>query len=213
MTNWWPRDETSEDPKIFRPFGEVPQYWYNFRMTETPTQTTTARVQRIWCNAQITKKMEDVFVNLVLNQAQQGENIAEYVVYLTTLGGSPFSALNLYNFLKSLPQTTTVYNMGTVYSAGVIFFLGFQNRFGVPDCSFMIHPTTTSRNFIPETLSVFDLSTELEKLKATDDKTHEVILKETTTGAAKPFTLKGSRSTASSRSAWTRVSKGEERRV
>lgn len=157
--------------------------------TSVPTEPTD-KVQHIFCNAQITKKMEDVFINIVLNQAQKGEDITEYVVYLTTLGGSPFCALDLYNFLKALPQKTTVYNMGTVYSAGMLFFLGFQTRFGVQDCTFMIHQTTTSRPYIPETLSVFDLATEMEKLRAIDDKTHQIIEKETTNRAKTPLSLK-----------------------
>ena len=107
-----------------------------------PTQQPQNDVQHIWCSVGITKKMEDVFIGYILNQ---GQRVSEYVVYLSTLGGSPFSGVTLYNFMKSIPQKTTVYNMGIVASAGVPFFLAFQNRVGVPDCSFMIHQTTLPR--------------------------------------------------------------------
>ena len=148
-----------------------------------------ASVQHIWCNASITKKMEDVLVSFIVGDAQNNKNVSEYIVYLSTLGGSPFSALNLYSFLKSLPQKTTVYNMGTVYSAGVILFLGFQNRFGVADCSFMIHQTTTPKAPWPEFMSVSDLKTEMEKLKSTDERTHLIIEKETKVRAKIPLSL------------------------
>lgn len=157
--------------------------------TET-LQAPTNIVQHIWCSASITKKMEDVFIGFICNQAQQGLNVSEYIVYLSTVGGSPFSAISLYNFLKSLPQKTTVYNMGTVYSAGVLFFLGFQNRLGVPDCSFMIHQTTISKALLPESLSVFDLKTQEEMLRATDEKTHRIIEKETRLKAKTPLLIK-----------------------
>jgi ATP-dependent protease ClpP protease subunit len=146
-------------------------------------------VQHIWCSASITKKMEDVFIGFICSQAQQGKDISEYVVYLTTVGGNPFSAISLYNFLKSLPQKTTVYNMGTVYSAGVLFFLGFQNRRGVPDCSFMIHQTMLPKTSLPEWFNIFDLNTKEEELRAMDENTYRIIEKETSQQAASPLHL------------------------
>lgn len=157
-------------------------------MTED-IQPITGKVQHIWCSVNITKKMEDVFIGFILNQAQNKVNVSEYVVYLSTLGGSPFSAISLYNFVKSIHQKTTVYNMGNVASAGVPFFLGFQTKIGVPNCSFMIHQTTIPRLFLPEQINVFDLKTQMGNLSATDDKTHKIILKETLPHASKPLTL------------------------
>jgi ATP-dependent protease ClpP protease subunit len=154
-----------------------------------PTQTQTPpKVQHIWCSVLISKKMEDVFTGFILNQAQTGQNISEYVVYLSTIGGSPFSAISLYNFIKSIPQKTTVYNMGQVASAGVPFFLSFQTRIGVPDCSFMIHQTTMPRTALPEQFNVFDLETQKTALSATDEKTQKIILKETASRGSKNLT-------------------------
>jgi len=149
----------------------------------------TPKIQHIWCSATISQKMEDVFTGFINNQAQTGQNITEYVVYLSTLGGSPFSAVNLYNFIKSIPQKTTVYNMGSVFSAGVPFFLGFQNRIGVPDCSFMIHQTTLPRTALPEQFNLFDLETQKAILLATDEKTQKIIQKETSGKGTKTLTL------------------------
>jgi ATP-dependent protease ClpP protease subunit len=140
--------------------------------------------------------MEDVFIGLICNQAQTGQNISEYIVYLSTPGGSPLSAINLYNFIKSIPQKTTVYNMGFVYSAGVPFFLSFQTRIGVPDCSFMIHQTTLPRAVLPEQFNVFDLDTQRASLKATDEKTQLITLKETASRASHPLTEEAIREAA-----------------
>jgi len=132
--------------------------------------------------------MEDVFTGFINNQAQAGQGISEYVVYLATLGGSPFSAITLYNFVKSIPQKTTVYNMGMVASAGVPFFLSFDTRVGVPDCSFMVHQTMLPRTVLPENFNVFDLDTQKGTLAATDDKTQKIIVKETASRGSKPLT-------------------------
>ncbi len=149
----------------------------------------TPKIQHIWCSASLTKKMEDVFTGFINNQAQTKQNISESVVYLSTLGGSPFSAVTLYNFIKSIPQKTTVYNMGSVFSAGVPFFLGFQHRIGVPDCSFMIHQTTLPRTALPEQFNLFDLETQKATLLATDDKTQKIIHKETLSKGTKSLKL------------------------
>lgn len=152
-------------------------------------QIQQKKIQYIWCSATITKKMEDVFTAFINNQAQSGQNISEYVVCLSTLGGNPFYAVNLYNFVKSIPQKTTVYNMGSVFSAGVPFFLGFQNRIGVPDCSFLIHQTTLPRTTLPEQFNLVDLETQKTTLLATDDKTQKIIQKETAGKGQKTLNL------------------------
>ena len=153
------------------------------------TQKGEPKVQHIWISGTLTKKLEDVLVGFICNQAQGAAGISEYVVYLSTLGGSPFCAVNLYNFIKSIPQKTTVYNMGNVFSAGVPFFLGFQNRIGVADCSFMIHQTTLPRTALPEQFNMFDLDTQKATLLATDDKTQKIIQKETASKGEKTLTL------------------------
>lgn len=157
-------------------------------MPEEQLPAKEPKIVHIWCSVTISKKMEDVFTGFINNQAQTGQNISEYVVYLSTLGGSPISAINLYNFIKAIPQKTTVYNMGNVSSAGVTFFLGFQTRIGVPDCSFMVHQTTLPRTALPENFSVFDLETQKVTLSETDKKTQKIIVKETSLKASKPLT-------------------------
>jgi ATP-dependent protease ClpP protease subunit len=151
-------------------------------------ESPPANVQHIWCSAAISKKMEDVFVGFILGQAQSGKRIDRYVVYLSTLGGSPFSAVTLYNFIKSLPQETMVYNMGTVASAGVPFFLAFKQRLGVPGCSFAIHQTTTSKAALPDQLSASELKTQAASLEITDKRTQAIIETETKGRGSNPLT-------------------------
>lgn len=166
---------------------------------------SAAPIQHIWCSAAISQKMADVLIGYICNQAQTGKNIAEYIVYLSTLGGSPFSAVVLYNFIKSISQKTTVYNMGTVASAGVPVFLAFQNRVGVPGCSFMIHPTTIPKAILPDQLSALDLKTQENNLQATDDKTHLIIERETQQRAKMRLTIREIAAFASESKTFTEV--------
>jgi ATP-dependent protease ClpP protease subunit len=155
----------------------------------SPEQTSNPeKIQHIWCSVEITKKMEDVLIGFILTQAQNNENISEYVVYLSTTGGNPFAAISLYNFIKSIPQKTTVYNMGTVASAGVPFFLAFQKRIGVPDCSFMVHQTALSQNSLADNVTVFEMETQKVSLEATDEKAQKIIVKETASKGTKSLT-------------------------
>lgn len=151
-----------------------------------PAQTQSI-IQYIWCTAAISKKLEDTFCQFIISQLQKGTQVKEYIVYMSTIGGDPFAGVNLYSFLKSLPIKTTVYNMGLIASAGVPFFLGFQNRYGSPSCSFMIHQTTVSKNSFPENVNMFDLQTQMQLLEATDKKTIGVIELETKTKATSPL--------------------------
>jgi hypothetical protein len=58
--------------------------------------------------------------------------------------------MELYTFFKARPERTTIYNMSSVDSAGVLFFLGFESRFGVPASSFTVHQTKFSKAMLPE---------------------------------------------------------------
>ncbi len=100
----------------------------------------------------------------------------------------PYAGVNLYSFLKSLSIKTTAYNMGMVASAGVPFFLGFDTRIGVPNCSFMVHQTTINRNSFPENVNVFEMQTQLQLLAGTDKKTQSIIEKETSAKTQTPLT-------------------------
>jgi ATP-dependent protease ClpP protease subunit len=160
----------------------------------TEPATVAPHVQHIWCSAAISKKMEDVLVGYVCSLTG---NVGEFIVYLSTLGGSPHSAVNLYNFIKCLPQKTTVYNMGNVYSAGVPFFMSFKTRIGVPDCSFMIHQTTLPRTALPEQFNEVDLNMQKAALSSIDDKTQKIIHNETRSrGATHPLTANAIRHAA-----------------
>jgi ATP-dependent protease ClpP protease subunit len=138
-----------------------------------------ANVQHIYCSAIISKKMCDALTSYVFSISGARTDIEEFVVYLVTGGGHPASGMELYNFFKARPERTTVYNMSSVDSAGVLFFLGFRQRYRVPACSFMVHQTKFSKAMLPDWYSHSDLKKSELELLAVDQKTHRVIAAET----------------------------------
>ncbi len=161
------------------------------RVESAPSPEASVQfIQHIWCSVAISKKLEDVLCQFILGQLQKGENVSEYVFYISTTGGDPYAGVNLFSFLKSLSIKTTAYNMGMVASAGVPFFLGFKTRIGVPNCSFMVHQTSMSRNSFPENVNVFDMQTQLKLLEGTDKKTQAIIESETKAKAQNALSAK-----------------------
>ncbi|WP_409564998.1 ATP-dependent Clp protease proteolytic subunit [Microvirga sp.] len=128
-----------------------------------------------------------VTVLLSISAAKGG--VDEFVVYLVIGGSSPSSGLELYNFFKARPERTTVYNMSSVDSAGVLFFLGFQTRYGVPASSFKVHQTKFSKASLPDWYSYSDLKKSAMELLAVDQKTHRAIASETASKAETPLSV------------------------
>ncbi len=148
-----------------------------------------AIVQHIYCSAIISKKMCDALTSYVFSISAAKGGVDEFVVYLVTGGGNPSSGMELYNFFKARPERTTIYNMSSVDSAGVLFFLGFQTRYGVPASSFMVHQTKFSKAPLPDWYSYSDLKKSEMELLAVDQKTHRVIASETAPKAEAPLSV------------------------
>ena len=60
-----------------------------------------------------------------------------------TSGGTVPDGVALYNVFRSLPVSLTLYNIGTIASAGVIAYLGAAERAVSSHGTFMIHRTTS----------------------------------------------------------------------
>lgn len=62
-----------------------------------------------------------------------------FYIMLSTPGGEVASGLTLYNFLRALPATVTMHNVGNVDSIGNAIFLAANARFACPHSTFMFH--------------------------------------------------------------------------
>ena len=73
-------------------------------------------------------------VNDLMNALDQkmGEGVKDFVILISTPGGSVFHGLSAYNYLKGLPANIITHNFGSVDSIGLVLFCGGSKRFSVP---------------------------------------------------------------------------------
>ena len=69
-------------------------------------------------------------------------NIENFVLYLSSTGGSLASSYAAYSYLKSAPFRVITVNTGTIESAAVYLYLAGDERYYLPESRFMIHPPT-----------------------------------------------------------------------
>jgi ATP-dependent protease ClpP protease subunit len=108
----------------------------------------------------------DVSINALLTAIDQKmkEGQREFILLISSPGGSVFHGLSAYNYLKGLPANITTHNFGSVDSIGVVLFCGGKHRLSVPQARFLLHGV--SANFAQnESLEEKQLEERLKGLK------------------------------------------------
>jgi ATP-dependent Clp protease protease subunit len=108
----------------------------------------------------------DVTINTLLNAINQKmkEGQREFILLISSPGGSVFYGLSAYNYLKGLPANITTHNFGSVDSIGVVLYCGGKTRLSVPQARFLLHGV--SANFQQnESLEEKQLDERLKGLK------------------------------------------------
>jgi len=107
----------------------------------------------------------DVTINALMNAIEQKmkQGASEFIVLISSPGGSVIHGLSAYNYLKGLPITITTHNFGSVDSIGVVLFCGGSKRFSVPQARFLLHGV--SARFQNESLEEKQLEERLKGLK------------------------------------------------
>jgi ATP-dependent protease ClpP protease subunit len=95
-------------------------------------------------------------------QQKLQEGADEFVVLVSSPGGSVFHGLSAYNFMKGIPAKVTTHNFGSVDSIGVVLFCAGTRRFSVPHARFLLHGVQTT---FPQGASLEEKQLE-ERLKA-----------------------------------------------
>ena len=68
------------------------------------------------------------------------KNVQEIILLISTLGGSVFHGLSVYNYLRGLPiKKLTTHNFGSVDSIGVVIYCAGKERYSSPQARFLIH--------------------------------------------------------------------------
>lgn len=74
------------------------------------------------------------------------QDISKLTINISSGGGSVFSAITIYNYLKNLPYEITTHNLGEVSSAAILLYLAGTIRTSEDIAKFMIHPLAIGIN-------------------------------------------------------------------
>lgn len=102
------------------------------------------KILQIFITEDIKQCVEDRIKIIINSELGVNSTYTDVHLYMTTEGGDVDPAFRIYDLFKSLSQKTSVFNIGKVWSAGIIVFLAFQTRFALTNSTFLIHPTTMS---------------------------------------------------------------------
>jgi len=83
----------------------------------------------------------DVTVNALMNAVDQKmkQGIRDFVILISSPGGSVIHGLSTYNYLKGLPANITTHNFGSVDSIGIVLYCAGSRRLSVPQARFLLH--------------------------------------------------------------------------
>lgn len=74
------------------------------------------------------------------------EGVDEFILLISSPGGSVFHGLSAYNYLSGIPAHITTHNFGSVDSIGVVLYCGGNTRLSVPHARFMLHGVRANFN-------------------------------------------------------------------
>ena len=117
----------------------------------------------------------DVTINALMNAIDQKmkQGVSQFIILISSPGGSVIHGLSAYNYLKGLPVTITTHNFGSVDSIGVVLFCGGSKRLSVPQARFLLHGV--SAGFRNERLEEKQLEERLKGLKIDIENIAKVI--------------------------------------
>lgn len=83
----------------------------------------------------------DVTVNALMNaiDGKMKQGIRDFIILVSSPGGSVIHGLSTYNYLKGLPANITTHNFGSVDSIGIVLYCAGSRRLSVPQARFLLH--------------------------------------------------------------------------
>ena len=83
----------------------------------------------------------DVTVNALMSAVDQKmkQGTKEFIILVSSPGGSVVHGLSAYNYLKGLPASISTHNFGSVDSIGIVIYCAGSRRLSVPQARFLFH--------------------------------------------------------------------------
>jgi len=100
--------------------------------------------------------------------------VSEFTILISSQGGSVFHGISAYNYLKGIPAKVRTHNFGSVNSSASVIFCAGDERFSVPDGTFLIHPVRAAFRG-GENLAIDDLEERIKGVKLDSENIAGVI--------------------------------------
>jgi len=83
----------------------------------------------------------DATVNALMTTVDQKmkQGVRDFIILISSPGGSVIHGLSTYNYLKGLPANITTHNFGSVDSIGIVLYCAGSRRLSVPQARFLLH--------------------------------------------------------------------------
>jgi ATP-dependent Clp protease protease subunit len=83
----------------------------------------------------------DATVNALMNavDTKMKQGLRDFIILVSSPGGSVIHGLSAYNYLKGLPASITTHNFGSVDSIGIVIYCAGSKRLSVPQARFLFH--------------------------------------------------------------------------
>src|SRR4030065_917462 len=83
----------------------------------------------------------DATVNTLMSTVDQRmkQGTKEFIILISSPGGSVIHGLSAYNYLKGLPASITTHNFGSVDSIGIVLYCAGSQRPSVPQEGLLFH--------------------------------------------------------------------------
>ncbi len=83
----------------------------------------------------------DATVNALTTAIDQKmkQGVKDFIILISSPGGSVFHGLSAYNYLKGVPASITTHNFGSVDSIGIVLYCAGSTRLSVPQARFLFH--------------------------------------------------------------------------
>jgi len=92
--------------------------------------------------APVVEQTINTLLNVVDQKMREGKN--EFIILISSPGGSVFHGLSAYNYLKGIPAKIITHNFGSVDSIGVVLYCAGFKRYSVPQARFLLHAVHAS---------------------------------------------------------------------
>jgi ATP-dependent Clp protease protease subunit len=83
----------------------------------------------------------DATVNALMSAVDQKmkQGAQDFIILISSPGGSVAHGLSAYNYLKGLPGSITTHNFGSVDSVAIVLYCAGSKRLSVPQARFLLH--------------------------------------------------------------------------